>query len=165
MISSVRESRKDHGDLVPLSCGCYSCGREGNGKLMYLTYEGAYAADIEPICRFCKELIDRYEKLQSIDYDAVLAWERKKVEEDMKDYQRVLCNGKKVCFFRFCRGGNKMEIDDLSIFTCFRGRGSGQKSFGNPVRRQRFLFSFMFLFRISLRLLSINDWVSELCSR
>lgn len=39
MISSVRESRKDHGDLVPLSCGCYSCGREGNGKLMYLTYE------------------------------------------------------------------------------------------------------------------------------
>ena len=55
---------------------------------MYLTYEGADAADIEPICRFCKELIDRYEKLQSIDYDAVLAWERKKVEEDMKDYQR-----------------------------------------------------------------------------
>ena len=52
---------------------------------MYLTYEGADAADIEPICRFCKELIDRYEKLQSIEYDAVLAWERKKVEEYMKD--------------------------------------------------------------------------------
>ena len=116
MISSVRESRKDHGDLVPLSCGCYSCGREGDGKLMYLTYEGADAADIEPICLFCKELIDRYEKLQNIDYDAVLAWERKKVEDNLKDYQRVLCNGKKVGYFRFCQVANKMEIDDLYIF-------------------------------------------------
>ena len=144
MFSSVRASRKEPADPMPLSCGWHSCGREGNGKLMYLSYEGAYAADIDPICRFCKELIDRYEKLQSIDYDAVLAWERKKVEDNLKDYQRVLCNGKKVCFFLFFRGGNKMEIDDLSIFTCFRGRGSGQKSFGNPVRRQRFLYSFMF---------------------
>ncbi|MGN1472912.1 MAG: GNAT family N-acetyltransferase [Eubacteriales bacterium] len=92
---------------------------------MYLTYEGADAADIEPICRFCKELIDRYEKLQNIDYDAVLAWERKKVEDNLKDYQRVLCNGKKVGYFRFCRVDNKMEIDDLYIFPCFRGQGIG----------------------------------------
>ena len=88
---------------------------------MYLTYEGADAADIEPICRFCKELIDRYEKLQNIDYDAVLAWERKKVEDNLKDYQRVLCNGKKVCFFFFVGVAIKWKLTICLFSHAFEG--------------------------------------------
>lgn len=94
---------------------------------MDLTYEKATDADIEQIFRFSKELIDRYENIQSIDYEKVLAWVRRKIEKNIQDYECVWWNGQKVGYYHFYRDHDRMEIDDLYVFPQYRDRGIGTR--------------------------------------
>lgn len=92
---------------------------------MVLTYQKADETDIEPVYQFSKALIDQYEDLQSIDYDKVLRWVRRKLEAHISDYDRILLDGQTVGYFHFLPNGDKMEIDDLYIYPRFQNQGIG----------------------------------------
>ena len=92
---------------------------------MDLTYAPASAEDIETIFHFCKDLIDTYEDIQSIDYGKVLAWVRRKIETNIAQYTCVFRDGEKAGFYRVCPAGAMTEIDDLYILPPFRNQGIG----------------------------------------
>ena len=103
-------------------------GRRGgkvSGDEMRLTYEQATAADAESIFAMCKALIDQYEDVDSIDYDKVLQWVRRKIGAQIGEYQRVLMDDALAGYVHFHPDGDRREIDDLYILPEYRGRGIG----------------------------------------
>lgn len=92
---------------------------------MELNYERASSADVEAIFALSKTLIDRYEDLDSIDYDKVLQWVRRKIEAQIGEYQRVLMDGSLAGYVHFHPDGERMELDDLYILPEYRGQGIG----------------------------------------
>lgn len=92
---------------------------------MQLTYEQAAAADAERIFTMSKALIDQYEDVESIDYDRVIQWVRRKIESQIGEYRRVLASGSLAGYVHFHPEGDRMEIDDLYILPEYRGRGIG----------------------------------------
>ena len=92
---------------------------------MELTFAPAGAADIEPIYHFSKALIDEYEDPESIDYDKVLAWVRRKIENHIGSYTCIFRSGRKAGYFHLSSADGMMEIDDLYIFPEFRNQGIG----------------------------------------
>ena len=60
---------------------------------MNITYAPIKKEEIDTIYAFCKKLIDDYEDLDSIDYDKVLAWVKRKIEKRADEYKRVLMGG------------------------------------------------------------------------
>lgn len=95
---------------------------------MELTFQTAQAQDADVLFAWNKDLIDRYETLESIDYDRVLAWVRRKLDGRIGEYTRVLADGKTAGYFRFVPGEDGMyELDDLYIFPEFQCRGIGTK--------------------------------------
>ena len=92
---------------------------------MDLTYSPAAPADAGEIFELCKALIDRYEDISSIDYDRVLAWVRRKIEENISEYRRILLDGAHAGYFHFCPADEGWELDDLYIFPEFQNRGIG----------------------------------------
>lgn len=91
-----------------------------------ITYEKACACDIEPIYSFCKQLIDAYEDIDSIDYEKVLKWVRRKLEASIDEYRAVFVSGVKAGYYHFYRNEDgEYEIDDLYLFPEYRNRGIG----------------------------------------
>ncbi len=94
---------------------------------MNLAYENATEQDVEIIFEFNKYLIDRYENIQNIEYDKVLNWVHKKIENNIHEYQRVLAEGELAGYYRFHLDGDKMELDDLYIFPQYRNQQIGTR--------------------------------------
>jgi len=92
---------------------------------MELNYERASGADVEAIFALSKALIDQYEDVESIDYDKVLQWVRRKIEAQIGEYQRVLMDGSLAGYVHFHPDGERMELDDLYILPEYRGQGIG----------------------------------------
>lgn len=92
---------------------------------MDLTFAPAAGSDIDTIYNLSKALIDQYETLQSIDYDRVLEWVRRKIETNLGTYTCIFLDGQKAGFFRLCPNDGMMEIDDLYILPEFQNRGLG----------------------------------------
>ena len=93
---------------------------------MNLTQKQATAADIAPIYQLCKQLIDDYEHLESIDYPKVLVWVGKKLESSIDTYTAVYADGQKAGYYHFYKNEDGLyEIDDLYIFPEYRNRGIG----------------------------------------
>lgn len=92
---------------------------------MELNYERASGADVEAIFALSKALIDQYEDVESIDYDKVLQWVRRKIEVQIGEYQRVLMDGSLAGYVHFHPDGERMELDDLYILPEYRGQGIG----------------------------------------
>lgn len=91
-----------------------------------ITYEQATACDIEHIYRLCKQLIDDYEDMDSIDYDRVLKWVHRKIEASIEEYTAVYAAHKKVGYFHFYQNeAGEYEIDDLYIFPECQNQGIG----------------------------------------
>lgn len=90
-----------------------------------MTYERATLADAEHIFALSKALIDQYEDVDSIDYDKVLQWVRRKIESQISGYQRVLAEGALAGYVHFYQDGDRMELDDLYILPEYQGRGIG----------------------------------------
>lgn len=99
----------------------YSNGSEG----LHLTCERATQADVERIFALSRALIDQYEDVDSIDYDKVLQWVRRKIETQIGEYQRVLMDGSLAGYVHFHPDGERMELDDLYILSEYRGMGIG----------------------------------------
>ena len=94
---------------------------------MELTYKPAEQRDVQIIFDLSRDLIDRYEDVASIDYDRVLNWMHRKIEENIGQYMCVFADGRKAAYYRFCRNGQMMELDDLYVLPEFRSRGIGTK--------------------------------------
>ena len=92
---------------------------------MELNYERASGADVEAIFALSKALIDQYEDVESIDYDKVLQWVRRKIEAQIGEYQRVMMDGSLAGYVHFHPDGERMELDDLYILPEYRGQGIG----------------------------------------
>ena len=92
---------------------------------MNLTFAPAEKPDINAIYSFSKALIDEYEDLQSIDYEKVLAWVRRKIENHIGEYACIFRDGQKAGFYHLSSADGMMEIDDLYIFPEFRCQGIG----------------------------------------
>lgn len=92
------------------------------------TYQTATKADIEPIFRLCKQLIADYEDLESIDYDKVLKWVHRKLEQSIEEYTAVYLGREKVGYYHFYqREDGEYEIDDLYVFPEYQNRGIGSE--------------------------------------
>lgn len=94
---------------------------------MELTFQRARQEDVDVIFRFNRDLIERYEDVQSIPYEGVLSWVRQKIEDNIGSYTRIYADGHHAGFYRFIPNGEKMELDDLYIFSEFQNRGIGTR--------------------------------------
>lgn len=93
---------------------------------MNLEYKQAQAEDIELLYELSKNLIDRYEDIQSIEYDKVLKWVRRKIESCIAEYTCVYVNNEKAGYYHFFKNANGLfELDDLYIFSDYQRRGIG----------------------------------------
>ena len=92
---------------------------------MVLTYAPAEKADAAVIFSFCKALIDDYEDTAAIEYEKVLNWVRRKIEDNIRQYTCVYADGEKTGFFRLSDADGMAELDDLYILPEFRNRGIG----------------------------------------
>lgn len=93
---------------------------------MNITYSRATSSDIAQIYLLCKQLIDAYENVESIDYDKVLKWVQKKIETSINEYTAVYADGKKAGYYHFYKNEDgEYEIDDLYIFDNFQSKGIG----------------------------------------
>lgn len=92
---------------------------------MKLEYRAAEEGDTEQIFQMSRENIDQYEDTNTIDYEKVLAWMRRKIENCIGEYVRVLCNTKTAGYYRTHQGNGKVELDDLYLFPAFQNCGIG----------------------------------------
>ncbi len=93
-----------------------------------ITYKKAAACDIEQLYRLCKQLIDDYEDIDSIDYDKVLGWVRRKLESSIGEYTAIYSEHEKVGYYHFYKNENgEYELDDLYILPEYRDRGIGSE--------------------------------------
>ena len=93
---------------------------------MKTTYNKATISDAEHIFSLCKQLIDKYENINSIDYEKVLLWVRRKLENSIDEYTTIYADGKKAGYYHFYKNEDgEYELDDLYIFEEFQSRGIG----------------------------------------
>ena len=92
---------------------------------MKITCIPADETDIQTIFDLNRDLICRYEDTAAIDLSRVLAWVRRKVEENIAEYRRILCDGVHAGYYRLCSGDLGREMDDLYIFQEYQNRGIG----------------------------------------
>lgn len=92
---------------------------------MELSYSPAAHSDTGAIYDLCKALIDEYEDIFSIDYPRVLSWIRRKIEENITQYRRIMADGTHAGYFHFCPAEDGWELDDLYVFPEFQNRGIG----------------------------------------
>ena len=95
-------------------------------RIMNITYDKAKIEDFECIYQFNKQQIDDYEIIENIDYDRVLTWIRKKIENCFNEYTTIYVDGKKAGYYHFNKNENEeYDIDDLYIFPKFQNKGIG----------------------------------------
>ena len=93
---------------------------------MNLSFKQAKQEDIEVIFHLCKQLIDDYEQLETIDYSKVIEWIYKKIEKSIDEYTVVYYHFQKVGYYHFYKNtDNVYELDDLYIFSEFQNLGIG----------------------------------------
>ena len=92
---------------------------------MDLTCTTADETDVDAIYALSKDLILRYEDLSAIDPEKVLAWVRRKIEDHITEYRRILREETHVGYYRLAPDGDGWELDDLYIFPEFQNRGIG----------------------------------------
>lgn len=69
--------------------------------MMDITYSKATYEDIEPIYKLCKQLINDYEQIETIDYPKVINWVRKKLESSIDEYTAVYADSRKAGYYHF----------------------------------------------------------------
>ena len=92
---------------------------------MNITFKPADNSDIETVYLLSKDLIDRYENIENINYDMVLNWIKDRINKSINEYASVYLDDKKCGYYHFCRNEDgKLEIDDLYIFPAYQKRGT-----------------------------------------
>lgn len=117
------------------------------GEEMQLCYSPIAPEDVENILAMQKELIERYEDLDAIDCQKVFAWCRRKIEAQMQDYRKILCDGVTAGYYALHRQEEEWELDDLYLYPAFQGKGIGtavlQKVIADTAPAGLFLYVFV----------------------
>lgn len=93
---------------------------------MELRFGCAGQEDVECIFQLSKQLIDDYENVDSIDYEKVLKWVWRKIEEGIGEYRCIYCNEEKAGYYRLTQSEEQLfELDDLYVFPAFQNQGIG----------------------------------------
>lgn len=93
---------------------------------MNITFKPADNSDIETVYLLSKDLIDRYENIENINYDMVLNWIKDKINKSINEYASVYLDDKKCGYYHFYRNEEGiLEIDDLYIFKEYQNKGIG----------------------------------------
>ncbi len=90
-----------------------------------ITYTQAGMEDIPVIFHQCKALIDSYEDVSNIHYEKVLQWVWQKIEDNISQYTKLLCQGETVGYYRLHIQDGEAELDDFYILAPYRGLGIG----------------------------------------
>ena len=114
---------------------------------MQLCYSPIAPEDVENILAMQKELIERYENLDAIDCQKVFAWCRRKIEAQMQDYRKILCDGVTAGYYALHRQEEEWELDDLYLYPAFQRKGIGtavlQKVIADTAPAGLFLYVFV----------------------
>ena len=94
---------------------------------MNLTYVPAKESDIEPLFHLSKDLIDRYENISQINYPKVLSWVLNKIKKNINEYNCIFRDSQKVGYYRFHSVDEKMELDDIYVFSPYQNQGIGSE--------------------------------------
>lgn len=92
---------------------------------MRYTLFPAQTGDIETVFRLNRELIDKYENVGAIDYQAVLRQVRSGIERNIYNYMRIMCAEKNAGFVLIEKYPDRTELDDLFLFPEFQNKGIG----------------------------------------
>lgn len=92
-----------------------------------LTFLTASNQDVPEIFSLCKNLVDRYEDTDNIDYDRVMLWLHHKISSNISSYTCVFEAGEKVAYYSLSRQEDQWELDDLYVLTQFQNRGIGSR--------------------------------------
>ena len=92
---------------------------------MIVTYVPALKEDLPQIFRLNKELIDRYEDTDAINYEYVLNWVRQNIEYQLPHFRRILADGELAGFFCLVPLEDRFEGDSLFVLPPFQNRGIG----------------------------------------
>ena len=90
-----------------------------------LTFLPADKQDVPEIFSLCKNLVDRYEDTDNIDYDRVMLWLYHKVSSNISSYTCVFEAGEKVAYYCLSRQEGQWELDDLYVLPQFQNQGIG----------------------------------------
>ena len=95
-------------------------------KQMNITYDRSTSSDIEYLYQLSKQQIDDYENIECMDYEKVLNWVHKKIENSIDEYTTIYVDGKKAGYYHFYKNeAGLYELDDLYIFSQFQSHGIG----------------------------------------
>lgn len=92
---------------------------------MNLIFTKADQSDKEAIYVMAEELILRYEDPNAVDLSRALAWTRRKIAEQITEYEQILAEGETVGYFHWIDHGTHWELDDFYILPQYRGMGIG----------------------------------------
>ena len=96
--------------------------------MMKITYTKSKAEDIETIYQLNKQLIHDYETMETIEYDKIMAWIRRKLETCIDEYTTIYVDGEKAGYYHFYQNEDaQYELDDLYIFPEFQNQGIGSQ--------------------------------------
>lgn len=113
---------------------------------MKYTLSPARSDDIETVFRLNKELIDKYENTDVIDYQAVLRQVRGGIEQNIHNYQRVMCAEETAGYVLVENHPDRTELDDLFLFPKFQNKGIGTALIQDIIKvSQKPVFLFVFI--------------------
>lgn len=93
---------------------------------MNISFKNATKDHVEEIYCLCKKLVDDYENTAEINYEKVLKWIHRKIENSIHEYTVIYSDNQKVGYFHFYKNqDDKYEIDDLYILPQFQNKGIG----------------------------------------
>jgi len=92
---------------------------------MTISFVPARQEDIPSIFQLNKELIDTYEDIASIDYDRVIRWVQRNIEQQLSHFRRVLADGSLAGYFCLIPTEEKWELDSLFVLPPYQNQGIG----------------------------------------
>ena len=114
-------------------------------KMMNLVYKASTKSDIHKIFEFSKNLIDEYEDIRNIDYERVLKWVYKKIEENIHEYTSIYLDNTLVGYYHFHEDKDKMELDDFYIFSEYQNKGIGSKVLSELIQTENTIYLYVFV--------------------
>lgn len=92
---------------------------------MNFTILPAARSDVKEIFRLNKELIDKYEDIEKINYAKVMKQVRKDVKEHIAEYRRIVCGGEIAGYMLVVERPDRTEIEDLFLYPMFQNKSIG----------------------------------------
>ena len=114
------------------------------GMLEMISVKSATIEDVEPLYELNRTLIMRYEDIENIDLERVLAWVKGKLVDHINEYSVIYCDEKKVGYYCVTRNEDLWELDDFYVFEEYRGRGIGSYVLSELIKRYPRMFLYVF---------------------